>query len=145
MAKLTPEQKAINKEASRLRDREFRTRYNEFHRQIDAVANSEQVLAARQIADAVNIERENLIKKRNEEVALIEQQIAQLKEQRQALEASYVPELDRLRTSRSTAYDQWTQLQATAKKAIETQFPDMVGVFSASQWKDFAEYLPKNP
>lgn len=143
MAKLTPEQKAINKEATRLRDREFRTRHNEFHRQIDAVANSKQVLAARQVADAVNMEFENLIKKRNEEIALIEQQISQLQDQRKALEASYVPEVDRIRTARSAAYDQWTQLQATAKKAIEAQFPDMVGVFSASQWKDFAEYIPK--
>lgn len=142
MAKLTPEQKALNKEATKLRDRAFRERSNAYDKERDAVKKQIEdgpLMKAARDADARSNE---LTEARNKAEADIKAQIRELQRKLDQTRIDHEPGINAARAVRTAAWDAKHKAENAAIAKVEAKYPDMVGCYSAAAWKSFEEFLP---
>lgn len=141
-SKLTPEQKALNKAATKLRDSAYNQRksaYEAERKSADAVfASSDVVRAAIKADDAFDTALEG----RNAALDSIREQIAALQQKLAETELEYNARLEPLKAARHAAWDSRRKAEADLKTAVDEKYPDVADCWSAAQWKPFDEFLP---
>jgi polyphosphate kinase len=142
MAKLSDEQKALNKEATRLRDRAFTARRTEFRNA------EEKVLAEihekhRPLLEKVSKNLDDAMHRRNETAREIEAKIAALQQQLKTLQEQQQVVTNAAAQERTIAYDAWRKEQQEAQKQIQQEFADIAPHWSAAGWKNFKDFLPE--
>lgn len=142
MAKLTPEQKALNKQATKLRDKAFNERKNAYRAEVDAankaIDESELAQATRDADQAFNV----ALEQRNEAVGAIEAQMAALKRQLDDVRREHTSVIDGLAAQRTAAWNARHSARRAAEAATAAQYPDVADCWSAAAWKPFEEFLP---
>lgn len=141
-SKLTPEQKALNKAATKLRDSAYNQRKSAYRAEQDSAdvvfASSDVVRAANKADDAYNM----ALAKRNAAVDFIEAQIASLQQKLSDTKRECNARLEPLKSARHTAWDARRKAEANLKAAVDEKYPDVADCWSAAQWKSFNEFLP---
>ena len=142
-AKLSPEQKALNKEATKLRDRAYNARKRAHRVELEAAQQAIDSGPAAQAAREADQAFEVALAAKSTAVAEVEAQIkalaAKLEETKQAHDALIAP----LRAARSAAWDGKRKAQQEAEATVAAKYPDVAHVWSAAGWKSFEEFLPQ--
>lgn len=142
MAKLTPEQKALNKEATKLRDQAFRERSNAYDKELDAVKKQIEDGPLMKAARDADARSNDLIDARDKAEAEIKAQIYELQRKLEQTRKDYEPGINAARAARTAAWDAKHKAQDEAIAVIQAKYPDMVGCYSAAAWKSFEAFLP---
>ncbi|MBU9200079.1 hypothetical protein KTD31_01510 [Burkholderia multivorans] len=140
---LTAEQKAANKVKSLARDRAYRERRNAYRAAVDAAlaplplrpADQDPKVAPAavvQAAWAADAAYDAASAAANEEEAAIRAQIAQLEQSLKGVRARH--KTTELADVRRDAYSALSAARKAAEEAVNAQYPDVAGVFSAAQW-----------
>ena len=141
-SKLTPEQKALNKAATKLRDSAYHQRKSAYQAELksaDAVfASSDVVRAANEADDAFN----TALEERNAALASIREQIAALQQNLTETERECNARLEPLKAARHAAWDARRKAEMALKVEVDEKYPDVADCWSAAGWKSFNEFLP---
>lgn len=142
MSRLTEEQKAQNKEAKKLRDRDFNQRKKAFRSEMDAaqsaIANGPHGLL---VQSTVNAWEAALAAKRAA-VERIKEQIAELQLALTQTEEQHNAVIAPLGEKRTEAINQKIQAERVAREEIKARYADVANCWSAAAWKDLKDYLP---
>jgi len=135
MSKLTPEQKAANKAAQKVRDGAFSARRREYRSALGAAKEKAElsVFAARRDVAGDEIERE--IQNRIQALHNIDREIAELEEKKKRIRGQYDLSIQPKREARDAAWQAFRDHASTLEKDVNDQYPDMAGVWSAAGWK----------
>lgn len=141
MAKLTPEQKAQNKQHAAARNAAFNARrkayraaYEEVEKECLQGPEHQAFLSANQRLGEAQAQ------KREHEKELLDQ-IAALKEKISRLPDFYgIPELNELRIQTNKAF---FELKNQRLKDVSALFPDVADVYSAAQWEALGHFNPQ--
>lgn len=127
MPRLTEEQKAANK----ARSQAFSARKKAYYAALEAAKAAVDTWGSDEAVTALQKARNEL----NAQVSNIRDQIEALQAHLQNVEQAHRPHIAALIIARNTA---WDKLREDVKKgvaAVNAQFPDMVGRYSAAGWK----------
>lgn len=142
MSKLTPEQKAANKEAMRLRNKAFNVRLKAYRSEREAaeaaVANSPSGIKQTASSQAL----EAALVRRKEALDAITRQITALQKKLVETEKEFENELEALRAARVQANQEFNRAREEAEAAVDSRYLDMVGCWSAAAWKPLERFLP---
>lgn len=140
MSKVTEEQKALNKAASKLRSAAFKSRRKAYDLARSeaqaAVANSELAARARQADE----EAKAFDERHQRECQSLREQIEALNTQLAALMKS--PERERVHERRRTVSREYHAKRRQAEEAVEEKFADVCSIFTAAAWRSLDEFLP---
>lgn len=143
MAKLTPEQKALNKEAVKLRDRAYTQRRNVYRAELDAALKviddgelAQATAAADSACNAAQAERDAACE-------ALEAQIAALKQKLEDTRLAHRAVLNELHAARNAAWDARRAARSAAEAEVAAKYPDVASCWSAAGWKPFEEFLPQ--
>lgn len=142
MEKLTPEQKALNKEATKLRDKAFNQRKSAYRAEIDAAL---KVVEGSVVAKAMlesSKACEDALAARDAAVADIEAQIKALMLKVAETKREHEAIIEHLSAARKAAVDQKRKAQLEAESAVKAKYPDVADCWSAAAWKPYEEFLP---
>lgn len=141
-SKLTPEQKALNKAATKLRDSAYNQRKSAYRAERDSAdvvfASSDVVRAANEADDAFN----TALEERSAVLGSITAQIAALRQKLTETERECNARLEPLKAARHAAWDAKRKAEAALKAAVDEKYPDVADCWSGAQWKSFNEFLP---
>ncbi|GBG14522.1 multidrug transporter [Novimethylophilus kurashikiensis] len=140
--KLTESQKALNKEATRLRNKAYNARKAAFYAAVDAAEQTIRDGALGAASDSSSKALDAAITQRNAALAEIRAQIEVLTAKLAETEAAYSPVLSELRAVRDDAYTKLRAAEREVRQKIEQDYADVADCNSATQWKDFEEFLP---
>lgn len=141
MAKLTPEQKAQNKQHAAARNAAFNARRKAFRLAYDKAEKEclqgpehQAFLSANRRLDEAQAQR------REREKELLDQ-IADLKEQISRLPDFFgIPDLNEQRIQTNKVFH---TLKSERLKAVSSLFPDVADVYSGSQWEALGHFNPQ--
>lgn len=142
MAKLTPEQKALNKEATKLRDKAFRERSNAYDKERDAVKKQIEDGPLMKAARDADMAFNGAIDARNQVEADIKAQIKELQRKLEQNLKDHEPGINAARAVRTAAWDAKHKAENAAIAKVDAKYPDMARRYSAAAWKSFEEFLP---
>lgn len=142
MAKLTPEQKALNKEATKLRDKAFRERSNAYDKERDAVKKQIEAGPLMNAYTAADANFNDSIAARNKAEAEIKAQIDALQLKLEQTRKNHDALVNAANTVRKETWSAKQKAENEAIAVIEAKYPDMVGCYSAAAWKSFEAFLP---
>lgn len=135
MSKLTDQQKAKNKAAQKVRDRAFTARRREYSAALNAAKDMAElsVFAKRRSAadDELNREIQNRIQALHE----IDREIAELEEKKIRVREQYELSTRSKKEARDAARQTFRDHASALEQQVYDQYPDMVGVWSATGWK----------
>lgn len=141
MAKLTEEQKVLNKAAKKRRDAAYRARYAEYRAAKDAaeaeISASEMAARFHRSMEAVNAE---IDAKRQAESVILDQ-IATLQAQLKVVEEAHTERIDAARKVRDIAAAKFFSAKREKDEEINAQFPDMCGFVSAAGWRPIDDFM----
>jgi hypothetical protein len=135
MSKLTPEQKAANKAAQKVRDRAFAARRREYDKAIKAaqeLANSCDFAKRR---DEAGDELEREYRARNQAIDDITIDIAELEDKKARISAQYALSIRPKKEASDAAWRAFREHTEAVGELVREQFPDIVGVWYVSQWQ----------
>lgn len=140
MAKLTAEQKEENKVARRLREKAFKERRAAYEAAKEAAVSAVRNGPLASEFNAALEAFDNLTLRVQDEERRIDEQIFQLQAERAALREKFGHSAaNDLRKKTNEAY--YSALHA-AERAVDQQFPDVAGVYSAATWEAKGGYTP---
>lgn len=142
MAKLTPEQKALNKEATKLRNKAFNQRKGAYRAEIDAAQKAIEGSAVAQAALEADKAVNDALAARDAAVADIEAQLHVLTLKLAETKREYAYIIEPLSAARKAAWDQKMKAQKEAEAAVKAKYPDVADCWSATAWKPYEEFLP---
>lgn len=142
MAKLTPEQKALNKEATKLRDKAFRERSNAYDKELDAVKKQIKDGPLMKAAHDADVAFNGAIDARNKAEDEIKAQIRELQRKLDQTRIAHEPIIAAAKTVRTNAWDAKHKAENAAIATVDAKYPDMVRRYSPAAWKSFEEFLP---
>lgn len=138
---LTPEQKALNKEATRLRDRAFDARRRDYLAALETatkpIVDGPLAEATRQAVGALDEAMET----RDRTIDALRVQIAALTEKIEDARREHGAAIERLKATRDSAYDRLNKAKALVQDQVEKDFPDMKRCYGAAAWKPFQDFL----
>ncbi len=141
-SKLTPEQKALNKEATKLRDRAYFKRKSAWRNEQDAtrqrLAEGPEGLAAKAADQALTV----AMAERDAELAAVRAEIEALNRKLADLQKAHDAKIELLRAERQTTWRAHHDALQAAEKALNSAYPDVATCWSAAGWKSFHEFLP---
>lgn len=143
MAKVTPEQKAINKEATKLRDRAFKVRRDEYRAKLESAEAEIKAGDLAKAAQEANQKLDDAIEAKRKEVQAIQDRIEELNALLKATEAKHEQLIDPLKTAWDVSRDQLRAAEREASDAIDAAYPDVARCFYAAAWKSFEEFIPQ--
>lgn len=143
MAKLTPEQKALNKEAVKLRDRAYTQRRNAYRAEIEAALKIIDDGALAQATAAADSACNAAQAARDAACEVLEAQIAALKQKLEETQQAHRAVLHGLHATRNAAWDARRHARSAAEAEIAAKYPDVADCWSAAGWKPFEEFLPQ--
>ena len=142
MAKITPEQKLINKEAAKLRDRAFNERKQAYQDEMAAMEVAIETSPSGELAKTTREALDAACTARNQEIDRFYSEIAALKEKLKQAEARHESIIEPLRRERESAWSDKSRSTHAAGEEIKSRYPDVADCWSAASWKDFKEFLP---
>lgn len=140
--KLTPEQKALNKEATKLRDRAYNTRKNAWRAEMDNARATVENGPEGKAWKAANEALEKALSVREAELAAIQAQIDTLQRKLAEVQAEQDALVEPCREARERAWKVSHQAQKAAEEEVESRYTDVARCWSAAGWKSFEEFLP---
>lgn len=140
--KLPPEQKALNKEAMKLRDAAFKERRNAYQSEMEAAEDAIKSGEIGKAADDAYAVMESLIDARNSAVSIIEKKIRLLQEEMARVTKEHGVIIDEAKAKRDATGSLKRNAIYEAREAVEAKYPDMANCFSAAAWKSIDEFLP---
>lgn len=142
MAKLTPEQKALNKEATKLRDKAYWVRSKAYDKERDAAKKQIEDGTLMQAARDADMAFNGAIDARNKAEDEIKAQIRELQRRLDQTRIDHEPIINAAKAVRTKAWDAKHKAENAAIATVEAKYPDMVGCYSAAAWKSFEAFLP---
>lgn len=144
MAKITEEQKAINKAATKLRDAAYRKSIAEYMAERNAAKlRAEQDPVA---AIALNASRmlDNALAKRDTDLNDIAVQIRALEEKKEAVHQNHKAIINVAKEQQTKAWGDKHKLESELQEAVNLKYPDVAGYPSAATWKPISEFMVNN-
>jgi hypothetical protein len=134
MSKLTPEQKAANKAAQKVRDRAYTERHRAYRAARDAAEKSaeESVFAKNRDEAAEAMDRE--WRSRNESCGAIEREIALLQQRLERTKDQYSLSLETKKQARNDAQKAFQAHRDALLDNVDATYPDMKNCWYVSQW-----------
>lgn len=143
MSKLSPEQKALNKQAAQLRNRAYAARQKAYREDAEA---AEQALRDGDLGHATreaDLAFDRALSARSSARLEIEAQIAQLQLKLANLLASHEKHIEPCRAARKEAWDRLRAAQTAANETVKAKYPDVADCWSASAWRPLEDFLPQ--
>lgn len=140
--RLSPEQKAINKEATRLRDNAYRDRRRQFDEALAAArdrVNQSDFKSAALSADAALAQASAA---RTATLRAIDAEIAELQRRRKLVEAERDQEIGTAKKARDAAWAAFRSAFSAAEAEVKARYQDIASFYTAAAWKSFEEFLP---
>lgn len=141
-AKLTEEQKALNKEATKLRDKAYRARKGAWNKAMEEVKARIEAGPEAQAAKEADAALDAAMAARNEELAALEARIKALQQEMTERTAAHEVLLEPLREARRKAWNVHRNARTTAENEVRDAYPDVAQCWSAAGWKAIDEFLP---
>lgn len=141
-SKVTPEQKALNKDAKKLRDAEFKRRRDAYRSEMDAARS---VIASGDLGKSAEVAYRAFdvaISARNAAASAIKEKIRALEEELARVMAEHRVTIDQAKETRDLAHKRKFEAILEAEEVINTKYPEMDGCYSAAAWKSLDEFLP---
>lgn len=141
-SKVTPEQKALNKDAKKLRDAEFKRRRDAYRSEMDAARS---VIASGDLGKSAEVAYRAFdvaISARNAAASAIKEKIRALEEELSRVIAEHKAILDQAKEARDVTFNRKYKATLEAEGAVNAKYPDMDGCYSAAAWKSIDEFLP---
>lgn len=135
MGKLSDEEKAANKAASKERSRAFSARRRQFEAERGAAEAAAKELPEHAAMVAAQESFELALASRNQAVDDIDKEIARLQAHREEVRKQHGLTIDAVKATRDLAFDANADAARQLTDAVKARYPDMVGVYLASQWK----------
>lgn len=142
MSKLTEEQKSKNKEAKKLRDRDFNQRKKAFRSEMDAAQSAIVNGPPGLLVETTSHAWEEALAAKRAAVERINRQIAELQFALTQTEEPHNALIAPLGERRTEAINQKLQAERAARQEIEARYADVANCWSAAAWKDLKDYLP---
>ena len=135
MGKLSDAEKAANKEASKERSRAFNARRRQFEAERTAAEEAGKALPQHAAMVAAQESFEMALASRNQAVDDIDKEIARLQAHREDVRKQHGLTIDAAKAQRDLAFSASTDATRQLTDAVKARYPDMVGVYLASQWQ----------
>lgn len=141
-SKLTPEQKALNKEATKLRDRAYFKRKNAWSEEREAIrqslATGPEGVAAKAADQAMTV----AMAEREAELAAVRAEIEALNRKLADLQKAHDAKIEPLHAERQATWRAHHNALQAAENALDAAYSDVAKCWSAAAWKSFNEFLP---
>lgn len=141
-SKLTPEQKALNKEATKLRDRAYFKRKQAWRNEQDAIRQRLAAGPEGRAAKAADQALTAAVAERDAELAAVRAEIEALNRKLADLQKAHDAKIEPLRAERQATWRAHHNALQAAENALGATYSDVAGVWSAAGWKSFNEFLP---
>lgn len=141
-SKLTPEQKALNKEATKLRDRAYFKRKQAWRNEQDAIRQRLAAGPEGRVAKAADQALTAAVAERDAELAAVRAEIEALNRKLADLQKAHDAKIEPLRAERQATWRAHHNALQAAENALDATYSDVAGVWSAAGWKSFNEFLP---
>lgn len=141
MAKLTPEQKAANKEVSKARDRAFNDRRKAYRQARDAALEDYKNGPEEKAYEEANAAFNQAFNRVDAERRATDEQIRVLREEQEGLRAKH--NVDQLAEARRKAGDVHFKGRQAVEARIDSEYPDVDGVHSAVEWAANGHFTPE--
>lgn len=135
MGKMSEEQKAANKEASKERARVFSARRRQFEAERTAAEESAKQLPEYAAMVAANEEFESSLVQRDAAIRDIDNEIARLQARRDQVRQQHGLAIDAAKAKRNQTFNANADSVGRLVGAVKERYPDMVGVYLVSQWQ----------
>ncbi len=139
---LSAEQKALNKEARKARDRAYRERKTSYSSELESamktVNEGQLAQAYADVDQKLDSARESFI----EERARIQAQIDELKNKLDQLQSDFKQRAQPIQEERARAHEALFAARRVAKEAVDNKYPDVAECYSAAEWKPIEDFLP---
>ena len=142
MAKLTDDQKAINKVARSLRQKVFTVRRNEYEAAISAIEARIKASELRQQFEAADAEFDAVLKARDAALAVLQEQIRQLEAQVKATTQDYSQRADVARDRKNEAFRVCQAATRKAKGPVEEAYADIRECYTPAMWMPLEAFVP---
>jgi hypothetical protein len=133
--KLTDEQKAANKAATKERNRAFNARRNAYETELKAAEDAAQQLPQYAAMVAAQESFENAMAQRDSALTALDQEIARLQAQREELRKQHAAVIDAAKDQRSLTYDANDDVTRSLTDEVKARYPDVVNCWYASMWQ----------
>lgn len=142
MAKLTDDQKAINKVAMSLRQKAFTARRNEYEAAISAIEARTKASGLWQQFEAADAEFDAVLKARDAALAVLQEQIRQLEAQVEATTQDYSQRAAAARDRKNVAFRACDEATRTAKGPVDEAYADVRSCYTPAMWKPLEAFVP---
>lgn len=143
MAKnLTDDQKALNKEARKKRDRAYADRRKAYSDELEAALKPivEGPLAMER--DAADKALDSALNEFREKEQKLKAQIEALKAELQEMEITHSKQKEPLSAARSEAWKKFNAARAAVQETMAEKYSDVSNCYGAAAWKPIEEFLP---
>lgn len=140
--KVTPEQKLLNKEAVKARQKAFTARKNAWRAEREKRAKlvDDGPLGAARYDS--NQAFEDAWQAREAEMADLKAQIAALQQKLKDAAKDHDDRAAPLKAARDAAWSAHYAAKLAAEKSVDAQYPDVASCYTAAAWKPLDEFLP---
>ena len=141
MAKLTEEQKRLNKEATSRRNRAFNQRKDAYRSERAA---AEQVVTASPLCaahTAAVAAREVLFEERDAAMARIQAQIQLMEDEKRRIENEMRARIEVASSVQRNAYTIMDEALRAARRDVDARYPDVKDCWSAGAWRPITEFM----
>lgn len=142
MSKLTAEQKALNKQATSLRNKAYNARSKVYREALEAA--EAKVAASKEAAELQEAQEaaEAAAAVREAEMQALQAKIRELQEQQEALAKAHLAQNRELRTVTSEKHSAYYKLLNEKKQEVNALYPDIVASqYSAAMWRPITDFL----
>lgn len=141
-SKLTTEQKALNKEASKLRVEAFRKRRAEYSAEIKAVRVAVELGELGRAADEADRACSAAVEARNSALKAINEKIEALNQEFDKTKSAHEKIIEPLSNLRRESWSMKSRAIAEAESQVDAKYPDIEGCYTAGEWKPISEFVP---
>lgn len=135
MARMSEEQKATNKAASKERSQAFSARRKVYERELAAAEAASEQLPEHAAKVEAQQAFELALAQRKEAVDEIDREIARLQAKREEVHKQHTVVVGETKAQRDLAFDACADAQGRLTDVVKASFPDMVGVYLVSHWQ----------
>lgn len=135
MAKMTDEEKQANRLVTNERTRAFNARRKAYNTELQAATELAKTGPGYVKAMDGMAALEDTIAARDAAVSVIDQQIAELQDQRKAVIASFEPTFATVKETRESGWAVHAVHLTKLEQAVKARYPDIVGCWSPAGWK----------
>ena len=133
--KLTEEEKAANKAASKERTQAFKARRAAYESEQTAAEDAAKKLPSFDEKVAAQQVFENAMAQRQSALGDIDKEIARLQAQREEVRRQHDVVVDAAKAERSLRFDAHADATRQLTDAVKERYPDMVGCWYVAQWQ----------